>query len=73
LPLCEESKECKEADRQIPERVVTWWMAEFLVTLPAKQVAWVQSPVPARPTFSVEKWLFSVTLRRGHVLDYKMG
>jgi hypothetical protein len=36
-------------------------MAERLVTLPANQVAWV--PVPARPTFSVEKWLFSVTLR----------
>jgi hypothetical protein len=41
------------------------WMAERLVTLPAKQVAWVRFPVPARPTFSVGKWLFSVTLRQG--------
>jgi hypothetical protein len=40
-------------------------MAERLVTLPANQVAWVRFPVPARPTFSVEKWLFSVTLRQG--------
>jgi hypothetical protein len=40
-------------------------MAERLVTLPAKQVTWVRFPVPARPTFSVEKWLFSVTLRQG--------
>jgi hypothetical protein len=40
-------------------------MAVRLVTLPAKQVAWVQFPVPARPMFSVEKWLFSVTLRQG--------
>jgi hypothetical protein len=39
-------------------------MAERLVTLPAKQVAWVLFPVPSRPTFSVEKWLFSVTLRQ---------
>jgi hypothetical protein len=39
-------------------------MAERLVTLPAKQVAWVRFPVPARATFSVEKWLFSVTLRQ---------
>jgi hypothetical protein len=38
-------------------------MAERLVTLPAKQVAWVRFPVPARPRFSAEKWLFSVTLR----------
>jgi hypothetical protein len=37
-------------------------MAERLVTLPDTQVAWVRFPVPARPTFSVEKWLFSVTL-----------
>jgi hypothetical protein len=37
-------------------------MAERLVTLPAKLVAWVRFPVPARPTFGVEKWLFSVTL-----------
>jgi hypothetical protein len=35
------------------------------VTLPAKQVAWVQFPVPSRPSFSVEKWLFSVTLHQG--------
>jgi hypothetical protein len=40
-------------------------MAERLVTLPAKQMAWVRFPVTARPTFSVEKWLFSVTLRQG--------
>ena len=40
-------------------------MAERLVTLPAKQVAWVRFPVPARPTLSVEKLLFSVTLLRG--------
>jgi hypothetical protein len=40
-------------------------MAERLETLPAKQLAWVRFPVPARPTFSVEKWLFSVTLRPG--------
>jgi hypothetical protein len=40
-------------------------MAKRLVTMPAKQVAWVWFPVPARPTFSVEKWLFSVTLRQG--------
>jgi hypothetical protein len=38
-------------------------MAERLVTLPAKKVAWVRFPVLARPTYSVEKWLFSVTLR----------
>jgi hypothetical protein len=30
-------------------------MAERLVSLAAKQVARVQFPVPARPTFSVEK------------------
>jgi hypothetical protein len=30
-------------------------MAEHLVTLPAKQVAWVRFPVPDRPMFSVEK------------------
>jgi hypothetical protein len=40
-------------------------MAERLETLPAKQVAWVLFPVPARPTFCVEKWLFSETLRPG--------
>jgi hypothetical protein len=27
------------------------WMAERLVTLPAKQLAWVRFPVPARPLF----------------------
>jgi hypothetical protein len=37
-------------------------MDERLAMLPAKQVAWAQFPVPARPTLSVEKWLFSVTL-----------
>jgi hypothetical protein len=40
-------------------------MAERLETLPAKQVTWVRFPVPSRPTFSVEKWHFSVTLRPG--------
>jgi hypothetical protein len=41
-------------------------MAERLETLPAAmQVARVRFPVPARPTFSVGKWLFSVTLRHG--------
>jgi hypothetical protein len=40
-------------------------MAERLETLPAIQVARVRFPVPARPTFSVEKLLFSVTLLRG--------
>jgi hypothetical protein len=40
-------------------------MAERLETLPAKQVAWVRFPVLARPTFSVGKWHFSVTLRPG--------
>jgi hypothetical protein len=40
-------------------------MAERLETQPAMQVARVRFPVPARPTFSVEKWLFSVTLRQG--------
>jgi hypothetical protein len=40
-------------------------MAERLETLPPMQEARVRFPVPARPTFSVEKWLFSVTLRRG--------
>jgi hypothetical protein len=40
-------------------------MAERLATLSAKLVALVRFPVPARPTFSVEKWLFSVTLRQG--------
>jgi hypothetical protein len=39
-------------------------MAECLARLPATQVARVQFPVPDRPTFSVEKWLFSVTLRQ---------
>jgi hypothetical protein len=37
-------------------------MAERLETLPAMQVARVCFPVPARPTFSVEKLFFSVTL-----------
>jgi hypothetical protein len=32
----------------------SWWIA-CLATLPAIQVAQVQSPVPARPTNSVEK------------------
>jgi hypothetical protein len=41
-------------------------MAERLETLPAMQVAWVRFPVPARPTYSVEKLLFSVTLLRAH-------
>jgi hypothetical protein len=40
-------------------------MAERLETLPTMQVARVRFPVPARSTFSVEKWLFSVTLRQG--------
>jgi hypothetical protein len=40
-------------------------MAERLEMLPASQVALVQFPVPSRPTFSVEKCLFSVTLRQG--------
>jgi hypothetical protein len=40
-------------------------MAERLETLPAMQVARVRFPVPARPTFGVEKWLFSVTLHQG--------
>jgi hypothetical protein len=41
-------------------------MAERLATLPAQQVDKIGSiPVPYRPTFSVEKWLFSVTLRQG--------
>jgi hypothetical protein len=40
-------------------------MAERLETLPAMQVARVRFPVPARPMFSVEKWLYYVTLRRG--------
>jgi hypothetical protein len=47
-------------------------MAERLATLPAKQVACVRFPVPARPTFSVEKWLFSVTLRPGARCKYKI-
>jgi hypothetical protein len=40
-------------------------MAERRETLPAMQVARVRFPVPDRPTFSVEKWRFSVTLLRG--------
>jgi hypothetical protein len=55
-------------------------MAERLVTLPAKQVAWVRFPVLARPTFSVEKCLFYVTLRQGgrffehcdKIIDYRL-
>jgi hypothetical protein len=41
------------------------WMAERLATVPAMQVARVRFPVLARPTFSVEKWLFSDSLRQG--------
>jgi hypothetical protein len=41
------------------------WIAELLVTLPATQVARFRFQVPARPTFSVEKCLFSVTLCQG--------
>jgi hypothetical protein len=37
-------------------------MAERLATLPSTQARF---PVPARPTFSVEKCLFSLTLRQG--------
>jgi hypothetical protein len=40
-------------------------MAERQGTLPAMQVARVRFPVPVRPMFSVEKLLFSVTLRQG--------
>jgi hypothetical protein len=40
-------------------------MAERLETLPAMQVVLDRFPVPARPTLSVEKLLFSVTLLRG--------
>jgi hypothetical protein len=40
-------------------------MAERLETLPVMQVARVRFLVPDSPTFSVEKWLFSVTLRQG--------
>jgi hypothetical protein len=40
-------------------------MAERLETLPAMQVVRVRFPVLARPTFSVEKGLFSVTLHQG--------
>jgi hypothetical protein len=39
-------------------------MAERLATLPAKPVAWVRFQVLARPTFIVDKWLFSVTLQK---------
>jgi hypothetical protein len=38
-------------------------MAERLVPLLAKQVAWVRFPFLARPTFRVEKLAFSATLR----------
>jgi hypothetical protein len=40
-------------------------MAERLVTLPAKQVAWVRFPAPATPMFSVKEWLFFVTQHQG--------
>jgi hypothetical protein len=40
-------------------------MAERLVTLPATQVVRVLFPFPDRPTLSVEKWLFYVTLCQG--------
>jgi hypothetical protein len=40
-------------------------MAERLETLPTMQVARVRFPDPTKPTFSVEKWLFSVTLHQG--------
>jgi hypothetical protein len=40
-------------------------MAERLEKLPVMQVARVRFPVSSRPTFSVEKWLFSVALRQG--------
>jgi hypothetical protein len=43
-------------------------MAERLATLPAMQVAWIRFPVPVRPTFSVENWHFSATLRHGKAL-----
>jgi hypothetical protein len=39
-------------------------MAERLESLPAMQVARARFLVPARPTYSVEKLLFSVTLLR---------
>jgi hypothetical protein len=42
-------------------------MAERLARLPAMQVARVRFPVPGRPMFSVEKWLFYVTLRHAGV------
>jgi hypothetical protein len=40
-------------------------MAERLETLPAMRVQVVLGSIPARPTLSVEKLLFSVTLHRG--------
>jgi hypothetical protein len=40
-------------------------MAERLATLPDMQVARVRFPVLVRLTFSVVKWLFSVTLHQG--------
>jgi hypothetical protein len=40
------------------------WSLVYIKTF-SMQVARVWSPVPARPTFSVEKLLFSVTLLRG--------
>jgi hypothetical protein len=44
-------------------------MAERLETLLVMQVARVRFPVPARPTFSVEKLLFSVSQLRGTFLS----
>jgi hypothetical protein len=41
-----------------------------LATLPAAPVALVRFLVPNRITFTVEKWLFSVRLRKGHVLKH---
>jgi hypothetical protein len=37
------------------------YRSERIARLPARQVAWVRSPVPARPTISVEKVVFYVT------------
>jgi hypothetical protein len=48
-------------------------MAERLETLPAMQVARVRFPVTARPTFSVEKCLFSKTLPLALQLRLKNG
>jgi hypothetical protein len=57
LPECTVSDGLlEECNKKFIEKA--WWMAERLVTLPAKQVAWVRFPVPARPTFCVEKGPF---------------